>query len=125
MHLTLDMGGQARFGPDVEWLAIEREEDIHYEVDPRRAGRFYAEIRKYWPAIKDGALLPAYSGVRPKLAAQGSPDADFVIQGPAEHGVNGLVNLFGIESPGLTSSLAIAKEVLARLNGSTTASVVA
>ena len=123
VHLTLDLGGQARFGPDVEWLDIEREEDIRYEVDPRRADRFYAEIRKYWPGIADGALLPAYSGVRPKLAAQGTPDADFVIQGPAEHGIPGLVNLFGIESPGLTSSLAIAREVAVRLAGSTTVEV--
>ena len=115
VHLTLDLGGQARFGPDVEWLNIERDEDIRYDVDPRRADRFYAEIRKYWPGIADGTLAPAYSGVRPKLVAQGNPDADFVIQGPAEHQVPGLVNLFGIESPGLTSSLAIAKDVLQRL----------
>jgi L-2-hydroxyglutarate oxidase LhgO len=115
VHLTLDMGGQAKFGPDVEWLKIEREQDIDYAVDPARAARFYAEIRKYWPGLADGALAPAYSGVRPKISAPGT-DADFVIQGPAVHGVPGLVNLFGIESPGLTSSLALAREAVSTLN---------
>ena len=110
VHLTIDMGGQGKFGPDVEWLDIGNAEAIRYEVDPARATRFYAEIRKYWPALPDGALAPAYSGVRPKIAPPGS-DADFVVQGPAVHGIGGLVNLFGIESPGLTSSLALAREV--------------
>ncbi|HEX6703121.1 MAG TPA: NAD(P)/FAD-dependent oxidoreductase [Albitalea sp.] len=115
VHLTLDLAGQARFGPDVEWLAARSPEEIDYRVDPRRAEGFYAEIRRYWPQLPDGALQPAYSGVRPKLAGPGEAAADFVIQGPAEHGIEGLVNLFGIESPGLTSCLAIADEVVAKL----------
>jgi L-2-hydroxyglutarate oxidase LhgO len=102
VHLTLDLGGQAKFGPDVEWI-----DAVDYTVDPRRADRFYAEIREYWPALPDGALQPAYSGIRPKLSGPGEPARDFVIDGPREHGVDGLVNLFGIESPGLTASLAI------------------
>ena len=110
VHLTLDLGGQARFGPDVEWV-----EEIDYAVDPRRAERFYGAIRNYWPGLPDGALQPAYAGMRPKIAGPGAPDADFVIQGPAVHGVPGLVNLFGIESPGLTSSLAIAEQVVEAL----------
>lgn len=103
VHLTLDLGGQARFGPDVEWI-----ETIDYGVDPRRADGFYAEVRKYWPDLPDAALQPAYSGIRPKISGPGEPNADFVIQGPAGHGIAGLVNLFGIESPGLTACLAIA-----------------
>lgn len=106
VHMTLDLGGQARFGPDVEWI-----DRIDYWVDPARADVFYAEIRKYWPALCDGALAPAYAGIRPKISGPNDSAADFLIQGPAEHGVPGLVNLFGIESPGLTSCLAIAKEV--------------
>ncbi|SIT35202.1 FAD dependent oxidoreductase [Paraburkholderia ribeironis] len=106
VHLTLDLGGQARFGPDVEWV-----DSINYDVDPRRAESFYEAIRAYWPALPDGALQPAYAGIRPKLSGPGEPAADFVIQGPAAHGVRGLVNLFGIESPGLTASLAIAQRV--------------
>jgi L-2-hydroxyglutarate oxidase LhgO len=112
VHLTLDLGGQARFGPDVEW--VDRADD--YDVDPARAKAFYGAIRTYWPALPDGALVPGYVGVRPKLQAPGEPAADFVIQGPADHGVDGLVNLYGIESPGLTASLAVAEEVLARLD---------
>jgi L-2-hydroxyglutarate oxidase LhgO len=112
VHLTLDLGGQARFGPDVEW--VDRADD--YDVDPARAEGFYGAIRTYWPALPDGALVPGYVGVRPKLQAPGEPAADFVIQGPADHGVDGLVNLYGIESPGLTASLAVAEEVLARLD---------
>ncbi|WP_280152249.1 NAD(P)/FAD-dependent oxidoreductase [Piscinibacter sp. XHJ-5] len=111
VHLTLDLAGQARFGPDVEWLAVESPERIDYRVDPGRADAFYAEIRRYWPGLPDGALQPAYSGVRPKLGGPGSPAGDFVVQGPATHGIGGLVNLFGIESPGLTSCLAIADVV--------------
>ncbi len=111
VHVTIDLGGQARFGPDVEWI-----ERIGYEVDPRRAERFYAAIRRYWPALPDGALAPGYAGIRPKIAGPKDPAPDFVIQGPAEHGVPGLVNLFGIESPGLTASLALAAEVARRLH---------
>ncbi|MBV8500726.1 MAG: NAD(P)/FAD-dependent oxidoreductase [Paucibacter sp.] len=115
VHLTLDLGGRARFGPDSEWLDKVRDAaQLDYAVEPARADRFYAEIRRYWPALPDGALQPAYSGVRPKIAGPGET-ADFRIDGPAVHGLPGLVNLFGIESPGLTSSLAIAEEVLLRL----------
>ncbi len=110
VHVTLDLAGQARFGPDVEWV-----DRIEYEVDPRRAERFYAAIRRYWPGLPDGALAPGYAGIRPKISGPGEPAADFVIQGPAEHGVPGLVNLFGIESPGLTASLALADDVAALL----------
>ncbi|MEM5364875.1 NAD(P)/FAD-dependent oxidoreductase [Paraburkholderia azotifigens] len=106
VHLTIDLGGQARFGPDVEWV-----DAINYDVDPQRAESFYAAIRAYWPALPDHALQPAYAGIRPKLSGPGEPAADFLIQGPAAHGVRGLVNLFGIESPGLTASLAIAQRV--------------
>lgn len=106
VHLALDLAGRARFGPDVEWI-----EAMDYAVDPARGERFYAAIRKYWPDLPDGALEPGYAGIRPKLSPKGSQAGDFVIQGPADHGVPGLVNLFGIESPGLTSSLAIAAHV--------------
>jgi L-2-hydroxyglutarate oxidase LhgO len=109
VHLTLDLGGQARFGPDVEWLDIDDPRDIDYAVDPARGVQFEASVRRYWPALPAGALQPSYSGVRPKLGRSG--DLDFVIQGPADHGVTGLVNLYGIESPGLTASLAIAEQV--------------
>ena len=115
VHLTLDLAGQARFGPDVEWLDVASPDAIDYRVDPARGEAFYADIRRYWPALPDGALQPAYSGVRPKLQGPSEPAKDFVLQGPAEHGIAGLVNLFGIESPGLTASLAIADEVLRRL----------
>lgn len=106
VHLTLDMAGRARFGPDVEWV-----ERIDYDVDPGRGRAFYAAIRTYWPGLADGALIPGYSGIRPKIQAPGAAAADFVIQGEAVHGVKGLVNLYGIESPGLTSALAIASAV--------------
>jgi L-2-hydroxyglutarate oxidase LhgO len=106
VHLTLDMAGQARFGPDVEWI-----EGIDYAVDPARAERFYPAIRRYWPTLPDGALLPSYSGIRPKIVPPATAVQDFLIQGPRDHGVAGLINLFGIESPGLTSSLAIADHV--------------
>jgi L-2-hydroxyglutarate oxidase LhgO len=112
VHLTLDMGGQAKFGPDIEWLDVETPEQIDYAVDPRRADGFYAEVRRYWPELPDGSLAPSYSGVRPKIHGRGEPAADFRIDGPALHGVPGLVNLFGIESPGLTSALAIAELVV-------------
>ena len=106
VHLTLDLAGQARFGPDVEWI-----ERIDYDVDPQRGSVFYEAIRRYWPGLKDGSLQPAYCGIRPKIQARGEPSRDFLIEGPEEHGVAGLVNLFGIESPGLTASLAIAEHV--------------
>lgn len=107
VHLTLDLGGQARFGPDVEWI-----EGIDYTVDPSRAERFYAAIRRYWPGLRDGALQPGYAGIRPKIVPPTVATQDFVIQTQATHGIAGLVNLFGIESPGLTASLAIAEEVV-------------
>ena len=106
VHVTLDIGGGVRFGPDVEWL-----DAVHYPVDPARASQFYAAIRHYWPGLPDGALQPGYSGIRPKIERPGGSTTDFLIQGPEAHGVPGLVNLFGIESPGLTSSLAIAEMV--------------
>jgi L-2-hydroxyglutarate oxidase LhgO len=109
VHLTLDLGGQAKFGPDLEWLDVDRPEQIDYTVDPRRADSFYAEVRRYWPGLPDGALQPSYSGVRPKIYGPGELAPDFRIDGPALHGIPGLVNLFGIESPGLTSALAIAE----------------
>jgi len=105
VHLTLDMAGQAKFGPDVEWT--DKPDDL--SVDPRRGDAFYAEVRKYWPDLKDGSLLPSYAGIRPKINSQEEAAADFCIMGPAQHGVTGLVHMMGIESPGLTSSLAIAK----------------
>ena len=111
VHLTLDLGGQARFGPDLEWLHTQDPQGIDYAVDPARAQPFEAAIRRYWPGLPSGALRPAYSGVRPKIHGPGEPAADFRIEGPAQHGVAGLVNLFGIESPGLTSSMAIAEWV--------------
>jgi L-2-hydroxyglutarate oxidase LhgO len=115
VHLTLDLGGQARFGPDAEWLPEDTRSDrIDYRVDPRRGDAFYEAVRRYWPGLPDGALQPAYAGARPKIHGPGKPAPDFVIQGPAVHGISGLVNLFGIESPGLTSALAIG-EVVARL----------
>lgn len=107
VHLTLDLGGQAKFGPDVQW--VDSPDDL--VVDPRRGDGFYAEVRKYWPGLPDGALQAGYAGIRPKIQAPDQPARDFLIQGPAEHGVAGLVNLFGIESPGLTSALAIGRRV--------------
>jgi L-2-hydroxyglutarate oxidase LhgO len=106
VHLTIDLGGQARFGPDVEWV-----EAPDYTVDPRRADVFYDAVRKYWPALPDGALQPGYAGIRPKIVPPSVAKQDFVIQGESAHGVPGLINLFGIESPGLTAALAIAEEV--------------
>jgi L-2-hydroxyglutarate oxidase LhgO len=115
VHLTLDLGGQARFGPDVEWQGEDSDSPIDYRVDPQRADAFYADVRRYWPGLPDGALVPAYSGMRPKIHPSTLPAPDFLLQGPAHHGIAGLVNLFGIESPGLTSCLALADEVSARL----------
>lgn len=110
-HVTLDLAGRMRFGPDVEWI---EEED--YRVNPARAGEFYASIRRYWPRLPDHALQPDYAGIRPKLTGPGEPAADFMIEGPREHGLPGLVHLFGIESPGLTSSLSLAEEVAGSLD---------
>lgn len=109
-HLTFDMAGAARFGPDVQWI-----DDVAYEVDPGRKESFVDAARRIWPAIDAGKMVPAYSGIRPKLSGPGEPAADFRIDGPEVHGLDGLVNLFGIESPGLTSSLAIAELVAEKL----------
>jgi L-2-hydroxyglutarate oxidase LhgO len=110
VHVGIDMAGQARFGPDVEWV-----EERRYDVDPRRADKFYAAVRRYWPDLPDGALQPGYSGIRPKISAPGAPAADFVIHGPAETGVAGYAALYGIESPGLTASLAIAETLAEKI----------
>ncbi len=112
IHATLDLGGAVRFGPDVEWI-----ETIDYAVDEKRAPLFEEAIRRYWPGLPENALVPSYCGVRPKIAAPGAPSADFMIQGPSDHGVDGLWNLFGIESPGLTASLAIGLELRRRIAG--------
>ena len=111
VHVTLDLGGQMRFGPDVQWIPLTEPGEEDYRVDPARAAPFAEAIRRYWPALPDGALQPAYAGIRPKISGPGEPAADFQIQGPAQHGAAGLVNLFGIESPGLTAALAIAESV--------------
>ncbi len=113
VHITPDLGGQAKFGPDVEWLAPDA--PIDFTVDPRRADSFYAVVRRYWPSLPDGALAPSYSGIRPKLSGRGDPAADFMIAGPEVHGVPGLIHLFGIDSPGLTSSMAIGEHVAAQV----------
>jgi len=112
VHLTLDLGGQARFGPDVEWI-----DRIDYTVAPQRADAFYAEVRRYWPQLPDGALQPAYAGIRPKPHAPDAAACDFLVSGPAEHGIRGLVCLYGIESPGLTVCLALADHIAAKLLG--------
>jgi L-2-hydroxyglutarate oxidase LhgO len=112
VHITLDLAGQARFGPDVEWI-----DAVDYAVDPQRGDKFYAAVRRYWPGLRDGALQPGYAGIRPKISGPAEPAADFVVQGPEAHGIPGLVNLYGIESPGLTASLPLADEVLRRLAG--------
>ncbi|MGL4574169.1 MAG: NAD(P)/FAD-dependent oxidoreductase [Burkholderiaceae bacterium] len=117
VHLTLDLGGQAKFGPDVEWLQTASDAaSLDYTVDPQRAASFYREVRHYWPALPDDALQPAYSGVRPKLSGPGEDAADFCILGPSEHGAPGVLQLFGIESPGLTSALALAELVATRIS---------
>jgi L-2-hydroxyglutarate oxidase LhgO len=110
VHLTLDLAGQAKFGPDVEWV-----DAIDYDVDPRRASSFYAAIRTYWPDLPEGSLQPGYAGVRPKIARPGGSTTDFLLQTEKDHGVAGLINLFGIESPGLTASLAIAEWLAQRV----------
>jgi L-2-hydroxyglutarate oxidase LhgO len=111
VHITFDLGGRARFGPDVQWI-----DSLDYSVDPHRAQSFYAAIRCYWPALPDDALRADYAGIRPKISGPHEPAADFLIEGPREHGVPGVVNLFGIESPGLTASLAIAEHVVGRVD---------
>ena len=111
VHLTLDMGGQAKFGPDVEWLDIEGEGQIDYTVNSSRGDGFYEAVRRYWPGLKDGSLQPDYSGVRAKIVPPNAPAGDFCFNGPQDHGLQGLFNLYGFESPGLTSSLAIAKHL--------------
>jgi L-2-hydroxyglutarate oxidase LhgO len=111
VHVTLDLAGRMRFGPDVEWIETE-----DYAVDPKRAEIFYARIRTYWPSLRDDTLAPDYSGIRPKLTGPGEPQADFVIDAPAQHGLPGLVQMFGIESPGLTSSLSLGEEVAGYLS---------
>ena len=112
VHITLDLAGQARFGPDVEWI-----DGIDYNVDPRRGDAFYTAVRRYWPGLRDGALQPGYAGIRPKISGPKEPAADFVVQGPETHGIPGLVNFYGIESPGLTASLPLADEALRKLGG--------
>lgn len=116
-HLTLDLGGQAKFGPNVEWLPEKQDPcTVDYTVDPGIADSFYPAIQNYWPGLPFGSLHPSYSGVRPKVSGPGMGAGDFIIQGKAHHGVEGLVNLYGIESPGLTASLAIAEEVAGLLS---------
>jgi L-2-hydroxyglutarate oxidase LhgO len=110
VHITLDLAGQARFGPDVEWIS-----SVDYTVDPARGEKFYDAVRTYWPDLRNGSLQPGYAGIRPKIAGPADPAADFVVQGPEIHDVPGLVNLYGIESPGLTSSLPLADEVARKL----------
>jgi hypothetical protein len=111
VHITLDMGGQAKFGPDVEWLDIQNEEQIDYTVDLKRAEGFYEAVRRYWPDLKENALQADYSGVRAKIVPPNSPAGDFYFNTPSDHGLQGLYNLYGFESPGLTSSLAIARHL--------------
>jgi L-2-hydroxyglutarate oxidase LhgO len=118
VHVTLDMGGRARFGPNVEWLTSNDPADIDYTVPPDIAAKFAPVIASYWPGVKAEMLAPDYAGVRPKLSGPGEPNADFRIDGPQLHGLPGLVNLFGIESPGLTASLAIAEHVAELLDAS-------
>lgn len=110
IHVTLDLAGRARFGPDQQWV-----DTIDYELEPSRATSFYPAIRTYWPGLPEGALTPGYTGIRAKVQAPGQPMADFVVQGPADHGIPGLACLYGIESPGLTACLALADHVLERL----------
>jgi L-2-hydroxyglutarate oxidase LhgO len=111
VHVTIDLGGQVKFGPDFTWI-----DRIDYAFDESREQAFYTAIRRYYPGLKDGALQPGYTGIRPKIHGPGTPGPDFMIQGPRDHGIPGLVNLYGIESPGLTSSLAIADHVEGLLN---------
>ena len=118
VHLTLDMGGQAKFGPDVEWLDIENEEQINYTVDPKRGESFYEAVRRYWPELKDNSLQLDYSGVRAKIVPPNSPAGDFCFNTPQDHGLQGLYNLYGFESPGLTSSITIARYLEGKIKSS-------
>ena len=118
VHLTLDMGGQAKFGPDVEWLDIDVESQIDYTVNPKRSEGFYEAVRRYWPGLKDNTLEPDYSGVRAKIVPPNTPAGDFCFNTPKDHGLEGLFNLYGFESPGLTSSLAIAKHLEGQIKSS-------
>ena len=118
VHLTLDMGGQAKFGPDVEWLDIQNEGHIDYTVDPKRGESFYEAVRRYWPELKDNSLQPDYSGVRAKIVPPNSPAGDFCFNAPQDHGLQGLYNLYGFESPGLTSSIAIARYLEEKIKSS-------
>ena len=111
VHVTLDLAGRMRFGPDVEWI-----EDENYDVDARRGDSFYASVRTYWPGLPDNTIVPDYAGIRPKISGKGEPQMDFMIDAPKDHGVPRLVMLFGMESPGLTSSLAIGEEVAGYLS---------
>ena len=116
VHLTLDLAGAARFGPDTEWLSSATDVDrLDYAVDPARRAAFASAIRTYWPGLQEETLVPAYSGVRPKLVPEGHPAADFAVHGPQQTGCRGVVALYGIESPGLTASLALADKVVAAL----------
>lgn len=115
VHVTLDLAGRMRFGPDVEWLSNTDPASVEYAVDPKRGDGFYAAVRRYWPGLPDNALIPDYAGCRPKLSGPGEPASDYRVDGPGDHGQAGLVQLFGIESPGLTSALAIADMVVERL----------
>ncbi len=112
VHVTLDLSGRMRFGPDVEWI-----ERVDYQVNPAQAAFFYRRIRRYWPSLPDNTLMPDYAGIRPKLTGPGELPADFVIDGPNDHGLERLVHLFGIESPGLTAALSLAEEVVVDLDG--------
>ena len=118
VHLTLDMGGQAKFGPDVQWLEIATEDQVDYTVDPKRGEGFYEAVRRYWPQLKDGTLQPDYSGVRAKIVPPNTPAGDFYFNGPNDHELQRLFNLYGFESPGLTSSLAIAKHLEGQIKSS-------
>ena len=111
VHVTLDLAGRMRFGPDVEWIEAE-----NYDVTASRAQAFYASIRRYWPKLPDDSLAPDYAGVRPKLSGPGEPAIDFMLEGPPQHGLGGLVHMFGIESPGLTAALSLAQEVVRSLS---------
>jgi L-2-hydroxyglutarate oxidase LhgO len=109
VHLTIDVDGQAKFGPDVEIV-----NEISYGVDAERSEAFYASIRGFWPGLRDHSLVPAYSGIRSKIGKPGEPQ-DWIIEAPAHHGVSGLVNLYGMETPGMTSAMAIGGEVAAHV----------
>jgi L-2-hydroxyglutarate oxidase LhgO len=120
VHATLDLGGRCRFGPDLHWV-----DTLDYDVDDHALPDFYASVRRWWPGLPDGSLQPDYTGIRPKIYGPGEAAADFRISGPADHGIPGLVNLYGIESPGLTASLAIAEEVSAAVQSSGSSRAVA